>query len=481
MKKKVDITPDTTILPKLGKTGYKIHEAIAELVENSLDAAIPQRQLLVEILMSEDKIVVKDNAQGMDEETAINAMRLAHSTKKNKLGEFGLGLKTACTALGRAFRIETTKKDISEKYILEYDEDEWTEKNSWEHILQVEDAPKNEHGTIIEISKLRFHYYPNMAINLRNAFSMRFGSFIKNKELVLKFNTKFVESFQFKLTKEGKHNFEILTDDGGVINGWWGLLATRSVKGEYGFNLFKGNRLIKTHAMIGFNPHPEVARLVGEIHLDHVPVTHNKREFIEESREYKLAMEAIQRYVEEKELTKKSREYGKKSRSARLEKKINEEIQTLFSGKKIVPVSGDKIERPIIISELIQAETAYPHHKLEIDGEQIELVISFQRFGLDRDWIYTQEKKNEIYFFINEESNLFEKNELLGCVKISVAEAIARYLIKRQNRHEDVSTLRDDILRGLNLAIKTQAEKEKLLERKKRLKRELETLEDMLE
>jgi len=36
-------------------------------------------------------------------------------------------------------------------------------------------------------------------------------------------------------------------------------------------------------AKLGFNPHPEARQIIGEIHLDHVPVTHNKREFIQES------------------------------------------------------------------------------------------------------------------------------------------------------------------------------------------------------
>lgn len=481
MKKKIDITPDTTILPKLGKSGYKNQEAIAELIENSIDAAIPSETLTVEVIMNEKKIVVKDDGQGMDEETAINALRLAHSMKKNKLGEFGLGLKTACTALGRTFRVETTKKGIPERYIIEYDEDKWKEKNSWEHTLKVEEAPVNEHGTTVEITKLRFNYYPMMSTTYKDAFSMRFGSFIENKEVKIKVNRKFCEPFKFKLTEEGKHKFEIPTDDGHVIHGWWGLLATRSVKGGYGFNLFKGDRLIKTFQQIGFNPHPEVARIFGEIHLDHVPVTHNKREFITESREYKLFEEAIKRYVEKEELTKKSREYGRKSRSVRLERKIKDEIQRLFSSKGIIPIAGDRIERPALILELIDTETDYPHYEIEIDGEKIKVVLSLQKFGEDRDWIYDQVKKDEIHIFINEESNLFENNELPGCVKIGVSEAIAKYLINKQNRREDVLTLRDNIMRGLNIAIKTQIEKEKMLEKKKRLEKEIAALKADLE
>ena len=65
--------------------------------------------------------------------------------------------------------------------------------------------------------------------------------------------------------------------------GWRGLLKKGSDKGDYGFRIFRRGRLVMQHAKIGFNPHPESRQIIGEIHLDHVPVTHNKREFIQES------------------------------------------------------------------------------------------------------------------------------------------------------------------------------------------------------
>ena len=42
----------------------------------------------------------------MDESTAANSIKLGLFHKKNKLGEFGLGLKTAATSLGKQFQIE---------------------------------------------------------------------------------------------------------------------------------------------------------------------------------------------------------------------------------------------------------------------------------------------------------------------------------------------------------------------------------------
>ena len=44
--------------------------------------------------------------------------------------------------------------------------------------------------------------------------------------------------------------------------------------------------MIKQFEKIGFTESPDVNQMIGEIHLDHVPVTHNKRELIEDAPEY---------------------------------------------------------------------------------------------------------------------------------------------------------------------------------------------------
>jgi hypothetical protein len=85
---------------------------------------------------------------------------------------------------------------------------------------------------------------------------------------------------------DGKEEFRFKLESGSEVWGWRGLLKQGSDKGEYGFRVFRRGRLIMQFAKLGFNPHPEARQIVGEIHLDHVPVTHNKREFMQESALY---------------------------------------------------------------------------------------------------------------------------------------------------------------------------------------------------
>jgi len=290
--KEISILPDRSLMPKIGQTGYSVSQAIAELVDNSIDARQEDKALTVEIHFDGNKgaIEVSDNGAGMNEKTAANSIKLAHSTKKNKLGEFGLGMKTAATSLGKKFQISTTQKGSDEEYILEYDEEKWLKSGDWtKHEMKIKTGvDKRRSGTTILIKNLQFSIYPNLPGNVKKDLSARFAPFIESGEVKIKVNTKWCEPEPLQLKTEyhqpdGKELFKFKLESGNEVWGWRGLLKKGSDKGDYGFRVFRRGRLIMQHAKIGFNPHPEARQITGEIHLDHIPVTHNKREFIQES------------------------------------------------------------------------------------------------------------------------------------------------------------------------------------------------------
>ncbi len=292
--KEIDILPDRSLMPKIGQTGYSVSQAIAELVDNSIDARQENRVLLVEIYLDPNKkmIEISDNGVGMDEDTAANSIKLAHSTKENKLGEFGLGLKTAATSLGKEFSVFTTQNGSDEEYILEYNEERWLKFGDWrKHEMKIKTGvDKKRSGTTIRIKDLRFSIYPNLSGNIRKDLSIRFAPYIENGEVEIKVGAKLCKPEPLELktdyhNPDGKEPFKMKLESGNEIWGWRGLLKKgySGNKGEYGFRVFRRGRLIMQYAKIGFNPHPEARQIIGEIHLDHIPVTHNKREFIQES------------------------------------------------------------------------------------------------------------------------------------------------------------------------------------------------------
>ena len=72
----VDITPDKSLVKKLGLSGYRTEQALAELVDNSIDARIDGARETVAVLLDFDgrRIVVSDDGRGMDGERLAGAM-----------------------------------------------------------------------------------------------------------------------------------------------------------------------------------------------------------------------------------------------------------------------------------------------------------------------------------------------------------------------------------------------------------------------
>lgn len=93
------------LLPDEGKSadifsrlGYDITEAVADIVDNSIDAGA--RNILVRFIRSDvgiHSVMIADDGSGMTAEELKEAMRFGSRSKKNEtsLGKYGIGLKSA--------------------------------------------------------------------------------------------------------------------------------------------------------------------------------------------------------------------------------------------------------------------------------------------------------------------------------------------------------------------------------------------------
>jgi len=232
VKKDISILPDRSLMPKIGQTGYSVSQAISELIDNAIDARIDE-ELIVDVILDKDKnsVKVSDNGIGMDEQTAANSMKLAYSTKIGKLGEFGLGMKTAATSLGKKFKVITKKAGSNEQYVIIYDEEKWLKEGDWnKHEMEIRELnDKNNHGTTIEITDLNFKIYPNLPGNIKKELAIRFAPFIENGEVSLKVNHKYCEPVPLELKTDyrlpdGRELFRIKLESGNEVYGWRGLL-----------------------------------------------------------------------------------------------------------------------------------------------------------------------------------------------------------------------------------------------------------------
>ena len=281
---KFDITPDKTLYPKLGRTGYSISEALAELIDNSIDARKDKVNININIDYKNKLIEVEDNGVGMNKQKAKESIILAQSSKEaGQLGQFGLGLKTACMSLGGKFTISTTTEDNDEMYSIVFDEDEFIKTGNWqEYEMKIEKGvDRKRTGTKIRIEKLRIKNYSNLLQTIEKHLSERFSPFIENKEAVIIINKSILKPIELDIFPETKKKFTINLSNETKIFGWTGLLKVGSVE-RSGFNLYRYKRLIRAHEKLGYIYHPSKMSITGEINLDPIPVTHNKREFITE-------------------------------------------------------------------------------------------------------------------------------------------------------------------------------------------------------
>ncbi|MBI3631962.1 MAG: ATP-binding protein [Candidatus Vogelbacteria bacterium] len=286
-KKFIDISPHRSVWSKISKTGYSIQEALSELIDNSVDARVSDEKIRVSIDITPDMIVVADNGRGMTEDQAAKSIRLGFSEKKSQLGEFGLGLKTSTSFLGKSFTIITSPKGVDEEYVLEYDEDHWLEHGDWNKypfIVNMGVEPEKS-GTTIIIKRLKVSVTDKLIRNIKEEFGIRFGPFIKNGEIELIYNRELCVPFEPTLIDSQKNDFSF-EFKGGRASGWWGYQLSGLNKSYYGFHTYRRGRLVTIFDKIGLTPNQDIKQIIGDLHIEGIPITHDKKGWLKSSEEY---------------------------------------------------------------------------------------------------------------------------------------------------------------------------------------------------
>ncbi|MDH7509382.1 MAG: ATP-binding protein [Methanomassiliicoccales archaeon] len=309
----VDITPDKSLIEKLGSVGFTPEEAISEFIDNALDAKydnvsgseIIPGKITVTIDLNHDSIEIRDTSAGiLDFDNCLKAAR-SDKISGNTLGSFGLGLKTASMSLGRRLFIESKRihEPIGHRTVL--DIDEWKETSDW--IIKVEDfdAPVSDHYTHIKIDRL--HVDPLLyEEELIDGLAERFDAFLEEDVLEININGKTITPEKriflseddpslinaiestglknFKKRKVFKFNIGSMS-----ISGWVDLLEKRSMSSKFGFHLYRGRRLITGYEKIGIRDHPSHANIFGHIYLPiDFPVSFTKNKVEVQRKEYKM-------------------------------------------------------------------------------------------------------------------------------------------------------------------------------------------------
>lgn len=300
MKKElIDITPHRSIMCKISQTGYSVQEAISELIDNSIDARLEDEKIVIKVEIDKKHILISDTGKGMNKNTAKDSIRLGYSSKKEKLGEFGLGLKTATSFLGEEFILKTKQKDLNEEYIIKYNEDEWLSKGDWFHFpFRIEEKNDKKHGTIVEINKLKIDVNDMLLEKIREELGRRFAPFILNKEIKLIFNGEECIVPKPDIIEESRKTINLNIGNCN-IKGWWAYQLAGYNKSYYGFNTFRRGRLVTVFDKIGLTNNQQIKQIVGELEITGLDITHDKKGWVKTSDEYKDVENKLREYFKE--------------------------------------------------------------------------------------------------------------------------------------------------------------------------------------
>jgi hypothetical protein len=154
MARKKTLPPNPArLIEGLRDTGYDFDTALADIVDNSVDAGATRIDIRINLDTDGDILItVADNGCGMDEQTLLDGMTYGATGRidPKRLGKFGLGLKTASTAFCRKLSVTTRSSPDAVLMKATWDLDHVVNTAEWELLL--DDPDTYEEGVFEEVA-----------------------------------------------------------------------------------------------------------------------------------------------------------------------------------------------------------------------------------------------------------------------------------------------------------------------------------------
>lgn len=407
MGKKINIRPTTSVYATYKNIKYDPWTAIAEFVDNStqsyydnvdrLKATKYWDKLSIEVIYEKnnngDKLIIRDNAYGMDFNDFQRAIILDSPPKKASRSEFGMGLKTAACWFGRNWSVESTALGSNVKYTASIDVEALHKYKNEEIEVQEEDVNPKEHGTVITIWNLNRTIVGRQIGKTKDQLRGMYRVDLRSGEILITYNGEELMYEEPAVLEEElpngskKHwrkeiSFEIPYKDSSLhVNGFIGIREKANTSAA-GFALIRRGRVIVGGYENAYRPEEIFEkpnsfiyqRLFGELNLDDWPVTQTKDAFDWYSG---LEDDLIEKLNEEcREYKKKAREYrvGKKSNS---DDTVSDLVSTFSNAGIIENASVESIDDDTLRDSISQNEDLEPDNQTGLySGDNNENQVS---------------------------------------------------------------------------------------------------------
>jgi hypothetical protein len=163
-----DLVPPyaAALVESLRAVGYDLATALADLTDNSVSSKSRNIDIFFHWAAEQSAIAIADDGTGMTEDTLVDAMRVGSKNpreqrRKDDLGRFGLGLKTASFSQSRRVTVFTQQMP-NQQFIRCWDLDFIADCNQWRLLREPSDLAsrlarqllKSSHGTVVVWERL---------------------------------------------------------------------------------------------------------------------------------------------------------------------------------------------------------------------------------------------------------------------------------------------------------------------------------------
>ena len=428
----------------------KVHNALAEYVDNSIQSYVDNQELLsslnenhkltVKIDIDPDRgiITIKDNAFGISEKYYENAFELANiPLDASGLNEFGMGMKVSSIWLSNLWTVETSAYGEPYKKTLVFDLEDVVQKEKLQLDVKIEPAYKEEHYTLITLQNLSQNKPSARQISgIKKHLASIYSKYIREGILNLFVNEELQEVTELKILKapyyenpDGEPIYwkkDIKFDAGSYrVKGFIGVLETMSTSTDNGFLLFRRGRVIgssyedryRPKCLCGEPGSPQFKRIFGELELEGFHVSFTKNSFTEGD-EFEMFIKYLAEDLEKDtsfRIFRQAQNFKKGTDPAtpKVAKSLTETLVETFNRPVVTtsktPIRTKPEPKPIIappnstqdkveeIPILTTPESEEPkaaeqmanpiHTQITIDGYDFELELGHVK-GADAGWLY---------------------------------------------------------------------------------------------
>ena len=452
--KSYDITVESGIVSIFQRQNFRLDRVFSEFIDNSLQSYLDHKEVLknlddgqkcrVTIVWTSEKIIISDNAFGMNSEEFGRALKLKstnpNAMKDNQLSVYGMGLKYASVYLGNHYTISSTAYKSEERYYAEIDVP-YLEKNNPKNInALVSDDSSEIHETVVTITNLRIKKTQDKEKDLMQKLGIIYNHYIHAGDLSISIN-KIPITYQkpdLRPNEEGGKYYKNFEDSFSIgektykFTGWIGILN----KGDQtitGLNLVQANRCIelgyKPEKLFGKGNSFQNSRVIGEVVFsgENYILSFNKDKFVwaddgaEESFINRLASNAEIAYIIK---------MSKNLSFTDDDKTINDKIKKSFKSNNAIsknekpgqikspnnnlykPVEKDNNISELLLeeSEVSQYMSNLDSYSVKVSGKNIPLYVCTQREGFKNDWIKFEKFKDGYLIKINLDNKFINEN-----------------------------------------------------------------------